>query len=154
MKLDQVQKKALAAAKRRIAKMNKLGTELSIPYILQAHELAIEYDQALMQALLSHKEICAQRRASAYEVTSIFTHSINEGSSAYNIEVLLTEFRTENELVKLMNEPAMLAKCNTPQVKRSRVRSHLSHLKRKFAATVRYVEKIEGRLVYFKFELK
>jgi hypothetical protein len=149
-----IEKKAMKAAKARIAKMVKLGTELSIPYILQAHELAIEYDAALMQALLSHKEVCAQRRASAYDVTSIFTHSINPGSSAYNIEVLLTEFRTENELVKLMNEDAMLVKCNTLQVKRSRVRSHLSHLKRKFSQTVRYIEKIEGRLVYFKFELK
>lgn len=149
-----IEKKAMKAAKARIAKMDKLGTELSIPYIVQAHEEAIIEDQVRTQALLSHKEVCAQRRASAYETTSIFTKSINEGSSCYNLECLLTEFRTENELVKLMNEAAMLVKCNTAQVKRSRVRSHLSHLKRKFSATVRYVEKIEGRLVYFKFELK
>ena len=149
-----IEKKAMKAAKARIAKMDKLGTELSIPYIAQAHDEAIIEDAVFTQAKLSHKEVCAQRRASAYETVSIFTKSINEGASCYQIECLLNEFRTENELVKLMNEPAMLAKCNTAEVKRARVRSHLSHLKNKFKATVQYVEKIEGRLVYFKFELK
>jgi len=152
--MNAIEKKAMKAAKARIAKMDKLGTELSIPYVESQHENALVDHAVFTQGTLSHKEICARRRASAYETTSIFTKSINEGSSCYNLECLLTEFRTENELVKLMNEDAMLVKCNTPQVKRSRVRSHLSHLKRKFAATVRYVEKIEGRLVYFKFELK
>lgn len=148
------EKKAMAKAKRQEAKLVKLGTECAIPFVEAMHEAALEEDGIRFQLMLTHKEVCAQRRASAYETTSIFTNSINEGSSCYNLECLLSEFRTENELVKLMNEAAMLVKCNTPQVKRSRIRSHLSHLKRKFSHTVRYIEKIEGRLVYFKFELK
>jgi len=152
--MNAIEKKAMKAAKARIAKMVKLGTELSGPYIEAAHEVAIEENNFLDQILLSHKEICARRRASAYEVTSIFTNSINQGSSCYNIEVLLTEFRTELELVRMMNLPLMLAKCGTTEVKRSRIRSHISHLKKKFSNTVKYLEKKEGRLVYFKFELK
>lgn len=131
-----------------------LAQEIAEIYYQEAITEAFETQADFIQALLSHKEICAQRRASAYETTSIFTNSINENSSCYNLECLLSEFHTENELVKLMNTSAMLTKCNTKEVKRSRVRSHLSHLKRKFSQTVRYIEKIESHKVLFKFELK
>lgn len=151
---NQEKKAAIAKGKKIIAKRNKLGAELAIPYVESQHENALVEHAVFTQALLTHKEVCAQRRASAYETTSIFTKSINESSSCYQLECLLTEFRTENELVRMMNSAAMLVKCGTPEVKRSRVRSHLSHLKRKFSHTVRYIERIEGHLVYFKFELK
>ena len=136
------------------AKEMKLAEAHAQEYYESAIAEAFETQAQFIQALLSHKEVCAQRRASAYETTSIFTNSINEKSSCYQIECLLTEFHTENEIVKLMNTQAMLEKCNTKEVKRSRVRSHLSHLKRKFKNTVRYIEKIENHKVLFKFELK
>jgi len=146
--------KTATQIKRAHAKQVKLAEAIADIYYQDAINEAFEDNAAFLQALLSHKEICAQRRASAYETTSIFTNSINEKSSCYNLECLLTEFHTENELVKLMNTSAMLAKCNTAEVKRSRIRSHLSHLKRKFAQTVKYIEKIETNKVMFKFALK
>jgi hypothetical protein len=94
------------------------------------------------------------KRASAYETTSIFTKSINYRSSCYQLECLLTEFHTEHELYKLMNTADMLSRCNTAEVKKARIKAHLSHLKRKFQNTVRFIEKRENSRVFFKFELK
>jgi len=155
-------KKIISTAKKANTKQTKavdtkqymLAKSIAEEYYQQAILEAFENNKAYIQALLSHKEVCAMRRASAYSATSIFTNSINETSQCYQIEVLLNDFRTENELVKLMNTSKMLSKCKTVEVKRSRVRSHISHLKKKFANTVRYIEKIETNKVLFKFELK
>jgi hypothetical protein len=148
------EKQIKAAAAKAHAAQVKIAEELaSVMYEAAVNE-AFEMNSAMIQALLSHKEVCAQKRASAYETTSIFTKSINENSSCYNIECLLNDFHTESELYKLMNTSEMLAKCNTREVKRARIRAHLSHLKRKFSQTVRYIEKRENSKVLFKFELK
>ena len=152
MKNQKAQEKALSTMTE--AKINNAHSEALEMHVDMLHSEALELHVEFKQALLSHKEICAQRRASAYEQTSIFTNSINVNSSCYQLECLLVEYHTENELVKLMNTSEMLAQCNTKEVKRSRIRSHVSHLKRKFAQTVRYVEKIDSHKVLFKFELK